>query len=312
MNDNTLSIPNNQPESNMDTRHDLETSRKDGAEEWRATIYNTFHLPHSDSYGMGRSVLPIYDKVSANKRGKTSENLESSEDISISTFESNHKLDNSYNQGATTERSETFSSTSSPPLSKSGADATDRDLETRKLLGNQSMDASSSNKTEPSSQYSHAVSKEEDKNVSLPKLPNVPHHLVEKLKDKLYNIANKDLWFFDEEHREHFAEEFGVTNICPLYVDHYGFAMWMLDENKRLLLWNEMENSITYLGLNLTEGFTNYLIHPDRLCYITDDNFRLVPVDEFERQIMVQWGGQNYVVVDNISLFIYKTRSYFY
>ncbi|CAG8683943.1 5270_t:CDS:2 [Funneliformis mosseae] len=85
MNDNTLSIPNNQPESNMDTRHDLETSRKDGAEEWRATIYNKFHLPHS----MGRSVLPIYDKLSANKRGKASENLESSEDISISTFESN-------------------------------------------------------------------------------------------------------------------------------------------------------------------------------------------------------------------------------
>ncbi|CAG8725267.1 7062_t:CDS:2, partial [Funneliformis mosseae] len=37
---------------------------------------------------------------------------------------------------------------------------TDKVLETRKLLGNQSMDTSSSNKTKPSSKYSHAMSKE--------------------------------------------------------------------------------------------------------------------------------------------------------
>ncbi|CAG8701138.1 10834_t:CDS:2, partial [Funneliformis mosseae] len=60
--------------------------------------------------------------------------------------------------------------------------------------------------------------------------------------------------------------------------------MWMLDENKRLLLWNEMENGMMYLRSNLTEGFTNYFIHPDRLCYIMEDNFKMVPVDEFKRQ----------------------------
>ncbi|CAG8636878.1 13058_t:CDS:2 [Funneliformis caledonium] len=336
MNDYTFSASNAKTKGNIDTRHDLEKSRKNGAEEWRAK-----HLQYvspaaqteawvnqnSDSYGMERSVLPIYDKLSENKKEEASEKVEKSKDIFKSTFESNNKLDknlaiykkirqvpgnsecflenqsqkknpsfiwsicprkenkqSSHNHDATSERSETFSSTSSPPLTKSGADATDRDLETQKLLRNQSMDASSSNKTEPSSQYFHAVSKEKGENVSLPKLPNVPHHLLEKLKDKLYDIATKDLWLFDEEHREHFAENFGITNICPLFVDHYGFAMWMLDENKRLLLWNEMENSIMYLGSNLTEGFTNYLINPDRLCYIMEDNFKLVPVDEFERQ----------------------------
>ncbi|CAG8701153.1 10835_t:CDS:1, partial [Funneliformis mosseae] len=65
---------------------------------------------------------------------------------------------------------DTFSSTSSLPLLKS---ATDRDLETRKLLGNQSIDASCSNKTEPFSQYFHTDSKEKDENISLTKLPNV-------------------------------------------------------------------------------------------------------------------------------------------
>ncbi|CAG8725945.1 283_t:CDS:2, partial [Funneliformis mosseae] len=353
MNDYKLSASNAKTKGNMDTRHDLEKSRKNGAEEWRAKhlqyvspaaqeqLNNLFYKAqstsvnkkeawvnqNSDSYGMERSVLPIYDKLSENKKEEASEKVEKSKDIFKSTFESNNKLDknlaiykqirqvpgnsecflenqsqkknpsfilsicprkenkqSSHNHDATSELSETFSSTSSPPLTKSGADATDRDLETRKLLGNQSMDAYSSNKTEPSSQYSHAVNKEKGENVSLPKLPNVPHHLLEKLKDKLYDVATKDLWLFDEEHREHFAENFGVTNICPLFVDHYGFAMWMLDENKRLLLWNEMENSIMYLGSNLTEGFTNYLINPDRLCYIMEDNFKLVPVNEFERQ----------------------------
>ena len=40
-----------------------------------------------------------------------------------------------------------------------------------------------------------------------------------------------------------------------------------------------------YMGSNLEEGITNYLIHLDRLCYVIEDTFKLVPVNEEEHQL---------------------------
>ena len=49
-------------------------------------------------------------------------------------------------------------------------------------------------------------------------------------------------------------------------------------------MWNAMENSVIYMGSNLEEGIKNYLIHPDRFCYVIENTFERVPVDEYERQ----------------------------
>ncbi|CAI2179260.1 11371_t:CDS:2 [Funneliformis geosporum] len=323
--DFTLRTTKDKTKDKMDTRQDLETNRKNGAEERRERNlqYNSPAVQEKSN-----NLFHIYQPSdSCNKEAWVYQNNDSYH-IFKPTFESNHRLDKHFttyrptkqvsdcsecflekqyqkinrsfiwsinprktqnqisnNQSATCERFESFSPKSSPPLSESGIDATDRGLEAWQLLGNQFIDASSSNKSKSSDQYSHKISKEKKKVATLPKLQDVPHQLQDKLKEILYEITFGDLWLYDEEHKEFFAKYYGVHDICPLYVDHHGFSLWMLDKNKRLLCWNEMEGSITYLGSNLTEGFTNYLIHPERLCYITEEDFKLVPIDEFERQI---------------------------
>ena len=109
--------------------------------------------------------------------------------------------------------------------------------------------------------------------VSLPKLQNVPCHLFDQLKDELHDITEKDMWLLNADHRETFAELFGIHKIFPLYLDRSGFVMWFLDENGCLVMWNEMECSMICMGSNLEEGIINYLIHPDRWCYTIEDTF---------------------------------------
>jgi hypothetical protein len=61
--------------------------------------------------------------------------------------------------------------------------------------------------------------------------------------------------------------------------------MWFLDENKCLFMWNAMENSVIYMGSDLEEGIKNYLIYPNRMCYIIEDTFEHIPLNKYERQL---------------------------
>ncbi|RIA86999.1 hypothetical protein C1645_740435 [Glomus cerebriforme] len=132
---------------------------------------------------------------------------------------------------------------------------------------------------------SHNKSSERRNKVSLPKLQDVPDHLFDQLKDELHDFTEKNFCLLNADCREYFAKTFGITKVFPLYLDHSEFVIWLLDENKCLFLWNEMENSMIYMGSNLEEGITNYLIHPDRMCYIIEDTFERVPVNEYEHQL---------------------------
>ena len=100
-----------------------------------------------------------------------------------------------------------------------------------------------------------------------------------------FTTLQKRICGLDADLRETFAKLFGIHTIFPLYLDSSEFVMWFLDENGCLFMWNKMECSIIYMGSNLEEGITNYLIHPDRMCYIIEDTFERVPVDECERQL---------------------------
>ena len=40
-----------------------------------------------------------------------------------------------------------------------------------------------------------------------------------------------------------------------------------------------------YMGPDLEEGIKNYLIRPDRLCYVIEDTFERVPVNEEDRRL---------------------------
>ncbi|CAG8735743.1 3066_t:CDS:1, partial [Funneliformis caledonium] len=46
-----------------------------------------------------------------------------------------------------------------------------------------------------------------------------------------------------------------------------------------------MENSILYMGSNLEEEIANYLIYLNRLCYVIEDTFERIPVNEEERKL---------------------------
>ncbi|CAG8469285.1 24420_t:CDS:2 [Gigaspora rosea] len=58
---------------------------------------------------------------------------------------------------------------------------------------------------------------------------------------------------------EYFYETFGITGVRPVFVDHSGFVVLMLDSRGIMFKWNEMEHSMKYMRRNLKEGLANPL-----------------------------------------------------
>jgi len=56
------------------------------------------------------------------------------------------------------------------------------------------------------------------------------------LKDELRDFTEKDMWLLNVDRIETFAKIFGITKIFPLYLDGSEFVIWLLDENKCLLM----------------------------------------------------------------------------
>ncbi|CAJ0643974.1 14581_t:CDS:10 [Entrophospora sp. SA101] len=79
---------------------------------------------------------------------------------------------------------------------------------------------------------------------TLSELQNVPHQLLDQLKNGRYGyheVTNKDSLQLDTDHIENFAETYGITAIA--------------------LKWNEMDGSMKYMGDDLTEGYgTNEVV----------------------------------------------------
>ncbi|CAJ0643969.1 14578_t:CDS:2 [Entrophospora sp. SA101] len=69
---------------------------------------------------------------------------------------------------------------------------------------------------------------------TLSELQNVPHQLLDQLKNGRYGyheVTNKDSLQLDTDHIENFAETYGITGIHPIITDHSGYDVWMLDDN---------------------------------------------------------------------------------
>jgi len=191
-----------------------------------------------------------------------------------------------YDHISTDDRSGQFPSTYPSSRSESGSDDKERALGSCQLFRNEHVDSSKSSKTQYANSDSHNRRSNRNGKISLPKLQDVPCQLFNQLKDELHDFTErKDQRFLDASLREHLAKTFGISQISPLYLDHSEFVMWFLDENKCLFMWNAMENSVIYMGSNLEEGITNYLIHPDRMCQVIEDTFERVPVNEYERKL---------------------------
>jgi len=184
-----------------------------------------------------------------------------------------------YDRISAEDRSDKFPSSKS----ESRSDAKEREMGSWQLRRDEYMDASKSSEAKCTNSDSH--NRRRNSKVSLPKLQDVPYQLFDQLKDELHDFTEKDQRFLNVSLRGHLAKTFGITQIFPLYLDHSEFVMWFLDENKCLFQWNKMENSVIYMGPNLEEGIKNYLIHPDRLCYVIEDTFERVPVNEEDRRL---------------------------
>jgi len=130
----------------------------------------------------------------------------------------------------------------------------------------------------------------EKKDIALSKLQDLPYHLQEQLNKNnrfgIHEITDKDsLDFVDADFIEYLAKTFGITDIQPLFIDHSGFVIWMLDKDGTMYEWNEMEKGLRYIGKDLMEGFTNFFFYPDNICQVMENTGERIPVKEFDRRM---------------------------
>jgi hypothetical protein len=140
-----------------------------------------------------------------------------------------------------------------------------------------------------SNQNVHNQCANETKDATLSKLRNLPDYICEHL-DKnnrfgFHQITDRDsLDFVDVEYIEYLNEKFGITGIQPVFVDHSGLVIWLLDKDGNMYEWNEMEQNLLYMGKDLIDGLRNNFIYPENICQVMNDGER-VPVMEFKRQV---------------------------
>jgi hypothetical protein len=164
-----------------------------------------------------------------------------------------------------------------------------RNMEIWELGGNNSLDSRSHVMAQYSDPNAHNQCANKRNDATLSELYNLPGYICEHL-DKnnrfgFHKITNKDsIDFVDAEYIEYLDEKYGITGIQPVFVDHSGLTIWLLDKNGNMYQWNEMEQNLLYMGKDLIDGLTNNFMHPENICQITKDG-RRVPVMEFENQM---------------------------
>lgn len=118
----------------------------------------------------------------------------------------------------------------------------------------------------------------------LPSLPSLPE-LVDATKNKCgyRELQPKHEWLIDQENKEYFNDEYGITDINPLLEDNYGMSVLFLDSRGILFEWCELTQDMYILGINEMEGFANILYHPEKRCIIIKDTGEVIPDLELER-----------------------------
>ena len=121
--------------------------------------------------------------------------------------------------------------------------------------------------------------------IAIQKLPGLSG-LVDAIKnDRGYHeFQHKYEWLIDQENKEYFSDEYGITNINPLLEDNYGMSVLFLDSRGILFEWCELTQDMYILGINEMEGFANILYHPEKKCIIIKDTGEIIPDEELEDQ----------------------------
>ncbi|RGB23959.1 hypothetical protein C1646_821855 [Rhizophagus diaphanus] len=272
-------------QTEMDGERNLQRNLFNGSKLRRTVslqyVFPSFQVPFKDdkntqvyddniNYGVGLVSLSIYeefsskqkeDKEAQNKKVyEAKENQSQTDNCSIIQSINSEKTQSqkTYGQVSAEDRSSQFLFTYPFTKSGSGSDGKARALGLCQLLRNERMDSLESSKTQYSNSDSYYRRSRWNGEVSLPKLQDIPERL---------------------------AKTFGITEIFPLYLDRSEYIIWFLNEDKSLHMWNDMENSLIYMGSDLEEGVKNHLIHPDKLCYVIEDTHERIPINEEERHL---------------------------
>ncbi|EXX70890.1 hypothetical protein GLOIN_2v1731132 [Rhizophagus irregularis DAOM 181602=DAOM 197198] len=174
-----------------------------------------------------------------------------------------------------------------PERSERSDNAKNRRMGLWELRRDQSLDLPNQVETEYSDKNAHNRCENEKKEASLSKLRELPDYLREQLNKnnhwEFHQITEKDsLDFVDSEYFSYLNEKFDIKSAQPIFIDHSGYVIWILDEDDHMYEWNEMERGLKYLGKDLIEGLTNFFIYPDNICEVMEDTGERIPVKEFK------------------------------
>ncbi|RIA92949.1 hypothetical protein C1645_820021 [Glomus cerebriforme] len=184
-----------------------------------------------------------------------------------------------------------------------------REVELQELCENEPLDSLNQVEARYSDQNMHNQYVNEKKDSTLSELHNLPGYICEQLNKNnhfgFHQITNKDsLDFVDAEYIEYLNEKFGITDIQPVFIDHSGFVIWLLDKDGNMYEWDEMQQILRYMGKDLIDGLTNNFIYPENICEVIEDTGEWIPVKEFKCQMEEKakriWN--NHIILKNIKL----------
>ncbi|KAF0417041.1 hypothetical protein F8M41_007343 [Gigaspora margarita] len=171
-------------------------------------------------------------------------------------------------------------------------------MRVRELLGDQSMDLPITVEARATNQIPNNISTDKRIYTTMQKLPELSE-MIEQLKDDPFGYhENSDEGLLHPEDKEYFCETFGITGVRPVFVDHSGMVVLMLDSRGIMFKWNEMEHSMKYMGRNLKEGLANHLYYPENICAIIESTGELIPVKEVEARVEEQDLAEPVNVID--------------
>ncbi|CAG8719971.1 20126_t:CDS:2, partial [Gigaspora rosea] len=99
----------------------------------------------------------------------------------------------------------------------------------RELRGDQSMDLPITVEARTTNQIPNNINTDKRIDTTMQKLPELSE-MIEQLKDDPYGYhENSDEGLLHPEDKEYFYETFGITGVRPMFVDHSGFVVLMLD-----------------------------------------------------------------------------------
>ncbi|CAG8472176.1 1211_t:CDS:2, partial [Paraglomus occultum] len=151
------------------------------------------------------------------------------------------------------------------PVQKYDVSETKLPIRGNKFLDSSRMEAGSSDR------ISHNISADSRSEDTVPELQD----LLEKLKkDPCGFRETRDERLLHPEDREYFCENFGITGVHPVFVDHSGMVVWMLDDRGIMFEWNDMEQGMNYLGIDLRKGRSCRALIDDQIQTIVDYFFK--------------------------------------